>query len=198
MWTASHYFSVPSWRFTRGAALESDGHGQIVKPLTADFIGDYKLLFTTRAAPGDLDPAFPWLFQQEVTASHDVTVVYVCGQCFAFGLDRSTFSGVDWRKHINREELAWQPWHLSESERDAIRSFMRDARLEFGRLDSLACDEELHFLEVNPNGQWAWLDEDGEQGIFDAVIGVLTDGWMTHPTPAHNAHRNTQTQRRGR
>jgi hypothetical protein len=198
LWTASQYFSVPSWHFTRGTPLQSDGHEYIVKPLTADFIGDYKLLFTTRAAPRELDPTYPWLLQREVAASHDVTVVYVAGQCFAFGLDRSTFSGVDWRKHINRVELTWKPWHLTEADRAAIGAFMHDARLDFGRLDFLACGDELQFLEVNPNGQWAWLDEDGEQGIFDAVIGVLTDGWMTHPTPAHNAHRNTQTQRRGR
>lgn len=190
MWTASQYFPVPDWQFTRGKPLQSDGHAYIVKPLTADFIGDYKLLFTTRAAPRELDPTYPWLLQREVAASHDVTVVYVSGQCFAFGLDRSTFSGVDWRKHINREELAWKPWHLSESDRVAIRALMHDARLDFGRLDFLACGDELQFLEVNPNGQWAWLDEDGEQGIFDAVISVLTEDWMTQPNTKHNAHRN--------
>lgn len=197
MWTASRHFSVPTWCFTRGAPAVADGHEYIVKPLTADFIGDYKFLFTTRAAPTELDPAYPWLIQQEVSASHDVTVVYVRGQCFAFGLDRSSFSGVDWRKHINREDVAWKPWRLTESEEAAIRAFMEEARLDFGRLDFLACDQELQFLEVNPNGQWAWLDEDGEQGIFDAVINVLTNGWMTHPTPKHNAHRNIQTQRQG-
>lgn len=194
MWIASRHFSVPTWRFTRGAPAESDGHEYIVKPLTADFIGDYKFLFTTRVVPSELDPAYPWLFQQEVAASHDVTVVYVRGLCFAFGLDRSTFSGVDWRKHINREELAWTPWRLSEAEEGAIRAFMEEARLDFGRLDFLARDEELQFLEVNPNGQWAWLDEEGEQGIFDAVISVLTADWISQPPNNRNAYRNIHTQ----
>lgn len=80
--TASRHFSVPSWRFTRGAPIDSDHDAYIVKPLTADFVGDYKLMFTTRTAPSELDPAYPWLLQKEVIASHDVTVVYVSGQCF--------------------------------------------------------------------------------------------------------------------
>lgn len=173
MWTASRHFSVPSWRFTRGAPIDSDHDAYIVKPLTADFVGDYKLMFTTRTAPSELDPAYPWLLQKEVIASHDVTVVYVSGQCFGFGLDRTTFSGVDWRKHINRDELAWKPWNLSASDEKRICAFMEEAKLDFGRLDFLACGDELQFLEVNPNGQWAWLDEDGTHGIFDAVIRVL-------------------------
>jgi len=165
-----------------------------VKPLTADFIADYKILFTTRAVPSELDPAYPWLLQEEVIASHDVTVVYVSGQCFGFGLDRSTFSGVDWRKHINREELAWKPWNLSVSDEKNICAFMESAKLDFGRLDFLACGDGLQFLEVNPNGQWAWLDEDGAHGIFDAVIRVLTADWISQPTNNHNAYRNIHTQ----
>jgi hypothetical protein len=194
MWAAARHFPVPSWHFTRGTPIESDEHEYIVKPLTADFIGDYKLLFTTRAVPSELDPAYPWLLQKEVIASHDVTVVYVSGQCFGFGLDRSTFSGVDWRKHINREELAWKPWNLSAADEKNICAFMENAKLDFGRLDFLACGDGLQFLEVNPNGQWAWLDEDGAHGIFDAVIRVLTADWISQPTNNHNAYRNIHTQ----
>lgn len=182
MWAASRHFSVPTWKFIRGVPIHSDDHGFIVKPLTADFIGDYKIMFTTRVKPSELDPAYPWLLQEEILASHDVTVVYVAGKCFGFGLDRSTFSGVDWRKHINREELTWTPWTLGAANEKRICRFMEEANLDFGRLDFLACDDKLQFLEVNPNGQWAWLDPDGAYGIFDAVINVLTKGWISHST----------------
>jgi hypothetical protein len=177
LWAAARHFEVPAWRFSSGHRPQLDEAPHVTKPLTADFIGDYKLMFTTRVDGAELDPAYPWLLQQEVTASHDVTVVYVMGKCFAFGLDRTTFAGIDWRVHINRERLAWSPWTLSESERLRIQAFMREARLDFGRLDFLACGGKLHFLELNPNGQWAWLDESGEHGVFDAVVRALTAGW---------------------
>jgi D-alanine-D-alanine ligase-like ATP-grasp enzyme len=54
---------------------------------------------------------------------------------------------------------------------------MRELGLRFGRIDLLANDLNLGkfwFLEVNPNGQWAWLDLEQRNGLFDAVIRFLT------------------------
>ena len=51
--------------------------------------------------------------------------------------------------------------------------------LRFERLDLLAQDttcEKVVFLEMNPNGQWVWLDIDQTKGMFDAVIEVLIPG----------------------
>jgi D-alanine-D-alanine ligase-like ATP-grasp enzyme len=46
--------------------------------------------------------------------------------------------------------------------------------LAFGALDFVVTPEgELVFLEVNPNGQWLWLDDQLNLGISDAVAGWL-------------------------
>ena len=53
---------------------------------------------------------------------------------------------------------------------------MSDLGLRFGRLDLMTKDkscQETTFLEVNPNGQWAWLDLSGNNGLFDAMIDFL-------------------------
>jgi len=60
---------------------------------------------------------------------------------------------------------------------------MDEAGLAFGRLDFLLKGPTAYFLEVNPNGQWAWLDIDGGQGIFDAVVHELTKNWTTPGAP---------------
>ena len=174
---AQDYFAVPPWVFVRTSNPIVFTEPCITKPLTADFIGDYKLLFTRSVDPSSLDPEYPWLLQEEVAATHDVTVVYVAGRSFAFALDRSSFEGIDWRTHINRHVLAWQPWPLTDDFENRIHKFMGAAGLDFGRLDFLADPSETYFLEVNPNGQWAWLDEDGSRGIFDTVVHELTKGW---------------------
>ena len=110
-------------------------------------------------------------------AEADMTAVFVAGRVFAFTLDRKTFDGVDWRKHINRQELNWTPTTLSEDLVAGIQGFMKAAKLTFGRLDFLLADDVAYFLEINPNGQWAWLDLEGKEGVFDAVIEELTKGW---------------------
>jgi glutathione synthase/RimK-type ligase-like ATP-grasp enzyme len=174
---AADYFQVPHWVFLRTSAPLTFAAPCITKPLTADFIADYKVLFTRSVDPSTLDPEYPWLLQEEVTASHDVTVVYVAGRCFPFALNRSSFEGMDWRVNINRCALEWKPWPLANDFETRIRHFMDRAGLDFGRLDFLATSTQLYFLEVNPNGQWAWLDEDGSHGIFDRVVEELTKGW---------------------
>ena len=55
----------------------------------------------------------------------------------------------------------------------AIRGFMAEAGLSFGRFDFIRKDGVLHFLEVNPNGQWAWLDEKNEHGLVTLVADAI-------------------------
>lgn len=53
---------------------------------------------------------------------------------------------------------------------------MEATSLEFGRLDFLKDQRgRLWFLEVNPNGQFAWLDTEGRFGVLDAVARAILD-----------------------
>jgi glutathione synthase/RimK-type ligase-like ATP-grasp enzyme len=46
--------------------------------------------------------------------------------------------------------------------------------LSFGALDFvLTPDGRFVFLEINPNGQWMWLDDKLGFGITDAVVDWL-------------------------
>lgn len=177
MQVAARYFTVPSWRFVKAPLSPEFDRPTITKSLVADFVENYLCFYTTKVASGALDPEFPWLLQDQVDAEFDLTVVYVAGRSFAFTLDRSLFEGVDWRKLINRHELPWVRYAMSNELTDQIRSFMNEAKLEFGRLDFLLSKGKEYFLEVNPNGQWAWLDMEGKEGIFDAVVTSLTSNW---------------------
>ena len=52
---------------------------------------------------------------------------------------------------------------------------MNDCGLKFGRLDFLVVENnQIVFLEVNPNGQWAWLDPYNENGLMEAMIYQLS------------------------
>ena len=43
----------------------------------------------------------------------------------------------------------------------------------FGRFDFIRKNGELWFLELNPNGQWAWLDEKNEHGLVSMVADTI-------------------------
>lgn len=177
LWLAKKHFAVPEWMYVRSSRNISFPYPAITKAITAEYVTNYRMLLTTTVNVDCLDRSMPWMVQRQIDAIADITVVYVAGSSYAFQLDRSAFSGVDWRRHIYTQDLPWRRIHLEPAINDAIVRFMTEAGLSFGRLDFLLQGQELFFLEVNPNGQWAWLDENGQEGIFDEVVAHLTKGW---------------------
>jgi hypothetical protein len=115
-----------------------------------------------------------------------VTVVFVRGSLFAFSLAREDFPDgvVDWRRaRILMEKQNWVPHVLPDVLAAAIRQFMNDMSLHYGRLDFLLDHDNYHFLEVNPNGEWGWLDASGEAGILNALVHELSPNTPCHALP---------------
>lgn len=185
---ARKYFVVPAYRFVLGSAdfLSETAAPVIVKSLSSERVNREKTLFTTQVDQRDLDPQTPWFIQDYVPASHDITVVYIRGDLFAFELDRAQFIGqtIDWREVA--PEIAvdrWLPHQLTPQLQSAIQRFMDDLGLHFGRLDLLLTEDGYVFLEVNANGEWAWLDFDGKHGLLDRMLAELSPLSPCYPIP---------------
>lgn len=179
---ASRYFDVPEWHFTSTPSELVDQNDWITKSLTGRPIpgaGDFaKVIYTSRVNLSDLSDGFPWFVQRAITTIYDLTIVYVDGKQFGFTLERKLFSGLDWRRSIGLKEVdeSWQQVTLPDALASAIHQFMTEVGLRFGRLDLLTADcscSRVWFLELNPNGQWAWLDLDQKNGLFDAVVEFI-------------------------
>ncbi len=56
-----------------------------------------------------------------------------------------------------------------------VRRLMQQLRLRFGALDFVVGpDGAWTFLEINPNGQWAWLQDATGLPIAAAIADALT------------------------
>lgn len=167
MTIAEKYFCVPSWEvFLNANPTIQDC---VAKSLSTEVIDKNKVLYTTRVNSSYLDNAYPWYLQQEIFALSDVTIVYVNGKTFAFELIRNKDT-VDWRKEINRSEQQWEVHIINEDFTNNVILFMNDIGLNYGRLDFLYNESAYYFLEVNPNGQWAWLDIENENGLMKEMV----------------------------
>ncbi len=172
---ASRYFTVPGTATCLPLSQPSfSADGFVVKSLSGEQLRDYRFLYTTRVELEELEPGAPWTIQELIDSRIDVTVVAFGSSCFAFALDRTFLGSADWRRQLNDPKCVWEPFSLTERQESSIRKFMSDCQLRFGRLDFLVKDGELVFLEVNPNGQFAWLDLDRANGLMDAVLQVLS------------------------
>ena len=178
---ASRYFHVPPFEFISNRASEING--VVAKSLSNELIGG-KVLYTTRVEAGELDRSYPWFLQKEVAAPYDVTVVYIRRELFAFRLERDFLSdSPDWRKHIS-ERQQWVPFNLPGAVAGVIRDYMNELKLNYGRLDFLLDSEERYwFCEVNPNGQFAWLDLRGEHGLLHVVVNEISPLTEHHRLP---------------
>jgi hypothetical protein len=182
---ATAYFRVPEWRLVSGVKPAAKP-GTVVKSLTSLRVGDRSVLYTTRIEPEALAPDSPWYLQDYVAADHDVTVVFIRGKLFAFSLSRADFPQgvVDWRRArgLNPEQ-DWRALTLSDATADGIRRFMADMALHYGRLDFLLTGDDYVFLEVNPNGEWGWLDDPAGGRIIDALAEELAPDTPCYPLP---------------
>lgn len=181
---AQKHFLVPDYEFVLN--WESRIPNAVVKSLSSEPVGE-KVLYTTKAQTEDLDLTFPWFIEQLVAGKKDVTVVFVRGKMFAFELERDFLdTSVDWRQFISPEQK-WKPHPISTSLNHAIARYMETLRLDFGRLDFLVDENHQYwFCEVNPNGQFAWLDLSGEYGLLDAITLEISPATDAHPVSIHH------------
>lgn len=172
---AAKYFEVPPWHIVSGAIPESVKDGEwVAKTLTQEKIGANKVFFVKKVDAARLDPRYPWFLQKRVEADGDVTAVYANGKIFAFELDRKLFDGDDCRKSQPFDKnMVWKPFELSARDQSAIIEYMGVAGLDFGRFDFLHKGGKLIFLELNPNGQWAWLDLENKYGLIEFISGEI-------------------------
>jgi len=194
MRVAAKHLKVPPYQFRLRLPSTFTGSQPVVaKSLTTEPVGakeDRELLFTTKVDDGELSPECPWMVQSYVHADKDVTVAFVRGRIFAFELDRSSFRDktADWREMpVDWEAGKWQAHALPEAVARGITGFMNEMGLHFGRLDFLLAPNGYYFLEVNANGEWAWLDTEGRHGLLPAIVQEIDPATARHPIPVRRS-----------
>lgn len=179
MTVAESYFRVPPWEMvlSKKAFVLSKCKQYCAKSLAAEIFPDGSFLFTRKLPLGSrLTPFCPWFIQEFVKAAFDLTLVYVDGECHAYQLARNSFVGDDWRTSIYQlKSLNWKKVVCPHQLKMRCRKFMKRIGLNFGRLDFLTDGRQGNewFLEVNPNGEWGWLDPRHSDGLFKNVMDAF-------------------------
>ncbi len=173
---AKRWFPVPEWKAFHEVNPRGFSAGTVVKSFAATPVGSGAHLLVKEVDAGCLSAEFPWFVQEKSPATHDVTVVFVNGRLFAYELLRD-FDGVDSRLATVINEAIWPPCELTQDDAVGIRAMMKEMGLEFGRFDFLRVGGRLWFLEVNPNGQWGWLDPNQDNGLYQAVAEEIRAVW---------------------
>jgi glutathione synthase/RimK-type ligase-like ATP-grasp enzyme len=115
----------------------------------------------------------PVIFQEYVPALFDLRVTIVGDQIFAAAIhSQDTQYQVDFRIDMNRAKV--EPHELPTEVATSVMGFMRRLGLVYGAIDMrLTPDGRYVFLEVNPAGQWLFIEGRTGQPITAAVAQTL-------------------------
>jgi glutathione synthase/RimK-type ligase-like ATP-grasp enzyme len=138
------------------------------------------LLYTSEVPEADWgDPgiaATAHLFQEVVDRDYEVRLTYVDGQCFAAAITPDDpAAALDIRDH--KRAVTYGEMRVPDEVRTAVGEMMKQLGLLFGAFDFIVRpDGTWVFIEVNPNGQWAWIEQATGLPISAALADVLEKG----------------------
>ncbi len=99
-----------------------------------------------------------------------VTVIGDRLWCHAITIEDEPISG-DWRVQP-KSRLVYRKSNLTAAQSTRCLHLVCELGLKFAAVDFLRSNGEDWFIEVNPTGEWAWLDSDGE--IANAIAQELS------------------------
>ncbi|MDX0889069.1 hypothetical protein GOD57_30160 [Sinorhizobium medicae] len=117
----------------------------------------------------------PVIFQRLIPKQFDVRVTVVGERVFPVAIHSQEYdeTSLDWRRGANpkiRHEAITLPTDIQS----ACVELVRQQKLRFGAIDLvLGIDGEFWFLECNPNGQWAWIENRTGLPISAAIVDEL-------------------------
>jgi len=147
----------------------------VAKPLASGYLerpkGVSSSIYTSRVGREHLHAAdlaaCPTLFQEEVAKAFDVRVTVVDEAVVAVALHREEAGGeVDIRRD-NMRNVHYEPIDIPIRVATGLRRLLASYGLRFAAADfGVTAAKSWVFFEVNPNGQWAWLDLVGVTNLW--------------------------------
>lgn len=184
-------FSVPDTLITNNNKLAkefftSHEYCIVAKPLSSGYIerdtGGDSTIYTSEISDLNsdvLEEEFlcPIIFQEKINKTVDVRMTVIDNDIHAVALISKNSNGsqiLDIRRN-NMNGVKYRPLSVPTDIKDKTLALMSSYSLRFAAIDyCISTDNTWYFLEVNPNGQWAWLDLVGVTNISASFIKSLS------------------------
>jgi glutathione synthase/RimK-type ligase-like ATP-grasp enzyme len=164
------------WTNSRAAAARALGHRGVVKSVATAYWeddGSY-FVFADRMSADELPDQEnvshqPIAIQEEISPKRDVRITVVGDRVFAAELPRPSET-LDWRREDPQQ---WREHVLPARVAEQAKALISRFGLRFGAIDVALTDARYVFIELNPNGEWGWLQKAGLP-IAAAIADELT------------------------
>lgn len=166
-------------------AFAAECGGNLITKMQAAFAiyedGKENVVFTNPVSAADLADLdglryCPMVFQERVAKALELRVTIVGERVFTAAIDsqRHERGQADWRRVGARTVDEWRPFDLPADVQRQMLALVDELQLNYGAADLiLTPDDRFVFLEINPSGEFFWLDHGPNHPISAALADVL-------------------------
>jgi glutathione synthase/RimK-type ligase-like ATP-grasp enzyme len=144
------------------------------------FEDDIYFVYTNKITIGDLNDFdncvnSPMIFQEYIEKQYEVRYTFVNSKHFVCKIESqiSEKSKIDWRRYDikNTPYIEIEP---PEEIYDKVNLYMKCLQLNYGTLDFIVDnDNKWWFLEINPVGQYGWIEQLTGMPITQAIVDYI-------------------------
>jgi MvdD family ATP-grasp ribosomal peptide maturase len=176
-------------------AFAEECEGRLVTKMLSSFAvyegGRELVVFTNPLKPEDLADLSglslcPVTFQEMLPKALELRVTVVGHRVMSASIDSQTSARAahDWRRDGLRLLQDWRPYQLPLEVEQKILRLMDHFALNYGAIDIILTPDGRHvFLELNPSGEFFWLERTPGLPISEAIADLLL-GHSPRRTPA--------------
>jgi len=184
-------FQIPRTLISNNATeikrfYEASDQSIVIKPVrTGAFKNkdEDKIIFTNSLSAQDIAKvdstvSLPSIYQAKVHKKYDIRVTVIGDNIYATEIHSQEYndSVVDWRRGEN-PKLHHKKHKLPADIEGMCVTLTKNLGLQFSAIDLvLSRDDVYYFLEINPNGQWAWIEERTGYQLTAALVDLLLCG----------------------
>ncbi len=118
----------------------------------------------------------PTIFQEAIEDKVDYRVTVVGNDCYPVKIESTDNMAIpiDWR--LAQKRLRYAPFDIPDDLENKCVKLVKDLGLIFGAIDLVERDGKFYFLEVNPSGEWGWLEKEAKLPIAETLVNILSKG----------------------
>ena len=145
----------------------------LIEEPNQDFFVFTNQIDITALADDDEIRVCPIIFQKCLTPKIDYRVTVIGEKVFPVRIEYQPkqISHIDWR--TVKEQIQFTLCKLPSDLEDLCRKYVIANGLIFGAIDLIKYEGEFFFVEINPNGEWGWLQRPHNVPIAATLCDVM-------------------------
>lgn len=186
LWLASKLgFNIPKTIITNDASDISEKfkeYGNVIakalySPLIEEEGQDYfiftNLINETELIDVDSFKICPTIIQQPIIPKIDYRVTVIGSNIFPVKIISASKDTVDIDWRTQKENITFELSEIPSQIEYLCLSYVKEAGLLFGAIDLIEQDGKFIFIEINPNGEWGWLQKPNNIPIAETLCNLM-------------------------